>query len=64
MGDVTAKPVKVKHPPWTFSNRGTFEFGCEIKIIPKSQYFNPLIVIYRVILEPGRHSRKVAIRRK
>ena len=28
MGNAEAKPVKVKQAPWTFLNRGTFEFGC------------------------------------
>lgn len=64
MGDRDSRPVRVRNAPYTFESRGTFSFDCEIIIKPKNNEYGPLTAIYRIDIEPGYHSRKVALRKK
>ena len=64
MGNNESKPVRVRSSPFTFESRGTFSFSCEITIKPKNNEYAPLTVIYRISVDPGTHSKIVALKKK
>jgi len=64
MGDTNSKPVKVRNAPFTFESRGTFSFACEITIKPKNKEYADLVAVYRIDVEPGYHSKKLALKKK
>lgn len=64
MGNRDSVPVRVTHAPFVFESRGTFSFSCEIIIKPKNKDYAPITSIYRIDVEPGNHSKIIAVRRK
>jgi hypothetical protein len=58
MGDSNSRPVKVKNAPFVFESRGTFSFACEITVKPD------LIDVYRINVEPGTHTKLIALKKK
>ena len=64
MGERTAKPIRIRNAPFTFESRGTFSFGCEVSIKLKNKDYPELVSIYRIDIEPGYHSKKVALKKK
>jgi hypothetical protein len=64
MGEPSAKPVKIKNAPFTFESRGTFSFACEITIKPKNKDYGELLSVYRIDVEPGTHTKIIALRKK
>lgn len=64
MGEPSSKPIRVRNPPYTFESRGTFSFACEITIKPRNKEYEETKAIYRIDIEPGYHSKKIALRKK
>lgn len=64
MGDSNAKPVRIKNAPYVFESRGTFSFACEITIKPRSKEYGELVSVYRIDVEPGTHSKIIALKKK
>lgn len=64
MGDSSSRPVKIKNGPFVFQSRGTFSFACEIVIKPKNKEYGELVSVYRIDVEPGVHSKIIALKKK
>ena len=64
MGEPSSKPVKIRNAPFVFESRGTFSFACEITIKPKNKEYGDLTAVYRIDVEPGYHSKKLALKKK
>ena len=64
MGDSSSKPVKLRNAPFVFESRGTFSFACEITIKPKNKEYADIIDIYRINVEPGCHTKVIALKKK
>jgi hypothetical protein len=64
MGDNTSRPVKIRNQPFTFESRGTFSFACEITVKPKNKEYADMIDVYRINVEPGTHTKVIALRKK
>lgn len=64
MGEVNSKPIKVRQAPFIFESRGTFSFACEITIKPKNKEYADIIDIYRINIEPGVHTKIIALKKK
>jgi hypothetical protein len=64
MGDSNSRPVKVKKTPFVFESRGTFSFACEITVKPNNKEYADLIDVYRTNVEPGTHTKVIALKKK
>ena len=64
MGETNARPVWVKQAPFAYESRGTFSFACEVTIRPKNRDYAPMTAVYRINVEPGTHSKVIALRKK
>lgn len=64
MGDSTSKPVRIRSQPFVYESRGTFSFACEITIKPKNKEYADLIDVYRINVEPGTHTKVIALKKK
>lgn len=64
MGNRDSVPIKVTHAPFIFESRSTFSFTCEITIKPKNRDYASIVSVYRIDVEPGNHSKIIAVRKK